>query len=205
MRAARFGIVALVTTLVMATTLGVEAQASRPEAPSGFKTVTIKKAGFSIAVPKAWVVLDVTRKDVSNIFSELKKRFPKLAASLPTNVESLVAQNIVLLALEQGASFHSNVNVLRIPGITQAPTITDIEASAKQVSPTATLSKTKVAGVSAVKVTYQLMSGTIPVATTQYALLGPKGGLSFTFTAAQDDPHTSVFSKMVKSIKLLRR
>lgn len=198
-------LVMLAVGLMISTTATVGADTAR-KAPPGFKTVKVKKAGFSIAIPKGWTVLNVTRKDIDDIFDKLRKTAPELANQLPDNVADLTAQNIVLLAFSDEATnnFTANVNVLVVPGVTGPPTIEDIAPSVRSIATdTAEFSETTVAGEDAVKAEYNLSSGAIEAHLIQYVVTGPRGGLAFTFTTAQGSV-TDDFDTMVDSILLLK-
>jgi len=205
MRIRRVALLAMLTVgLVLSTTASVGAEAAS-KVPPGFKTVKIKKAGFSIALPKDWQVLDVTRRDAANLLASIKKKFPGLASQLPAGVSDLIAQNIVLLAVSDKAD-GTNVNVLLIPGVTDPPTIDDIATPVRSIaSGEPKFSEVTVAGEDAVKAEYDLNRSGLRPHLIQYAVTGNRGGLAFTFTASQSNPNTEEFAKMVKSIKLLKR
>src|SRR5262245_47842749 len=56
------------------------AQGAKP--PDGYHTVTVKKAGFSIAVPDTWLVLDGTAKGFRKRLQKAAEANPKLAPYL---------------------------------------------------------------------------------------------------------------------------
>ena len=185
-------------------TAGVAHAAAPEKAPEGYRTVKVKKAGFSIAVPDDWSVLNLTRGDIDDVFEELERESPEIANQLPADAQALVAQNIVLFAIEEGdGDFGANVNVLRVPGGTDDPTIEDIQTQLSGIAPDAVVTETTVGGAPAIKAVFEIAAPAGQAALVQYAMAGEEDGLVFTFTALASDPHTRIFRTMARNIKLL--
>jgi hypothetical protein len=178
------------------------------KAPPGFKTVKVKKAGFSIAIPKDWRTLNATSKTASDLLENLQEAAPELADQLPAEVEDLAAQNIVLLsyAAAPHEGFTANVNVLFLPDETDLPTLDELAPVVRSIAePGIGLTETTLAGQDAVRASYRVVSGTISARLLQYAFIGPGGLLQFTFTEGENDTTRDDFEAMADSIKLLKR
>ena len=208
-RAAIMGALAIGLAIggVIGTISGAAANVDAKAAPAGFQTLKVTKAGFSIAVPGSWGAVDVTKKSANAILTTLKKNFPSLASQLPGDATSFLQRNVVLLAIEKTVGFAANINVIRIPQLTTAPTIADISASILQIAPDAKFANTRVAGVRAVSAEYNLSvttaKGRISGVITQYAFTGNKGGLIITLTGSSDSPHRALFKTIIRTVKLL--
>lgn len=208
-RAAMMGTLAIGLTIggVIGTISGAAATAGSKAAPAGFQTLTVAKAGFSVAVPKSWGAVDMTKKQANKDLTALKKNFPSIASQVPGDSASYLQKNVVLVAIEKTIGFAANINVIRIPGLTAAPTISDISASILQIAPHAKFTNTRVGGVRAVSARYNLSvttaKGRISGVITQYAFTGSQGGLIVTLTGSTDNPHGALFKTIIKTVKLL--
>ncbi len=198
-------LVMLAAGLMISTTASVGAETAQ-KAPPGFKTVKVKKAGFSVATPKSWATVDITQENADALLDNIRDAAPDLAAQLPSNISDLVAQSMVLISFsdETVDDFTPNLNVLLFPGVSDNPTIEEIELELGSIAEDAEFSEVTVAGQDAVKAEYDLSSGDIQAHLIQYVLTGPKGGLVITFTTAQG-ASTDDFDKILKSVKLLKR
>jgi hypothetical protein len=209
-RATVMGTLVVVLTLggSVGTISGAAATTGTKATPVGFKRVKVAKGGFSVALPGSWGVVDTTKSNAQKQLAILKKNFPSLASQLPGNAASYLQKNVVLVAIEKKvAGFAANINVIRIPGLTTAPTISDISPSILQIAPDAKFTNTRVAGVPAVRAKYNLSvttaQGRINGVITQYAFTGNAGGLIVTLTGSVDSPHGALFTTIIKNIKLL--
>jgi hypothetical protein len=199
----RIGFVAAFVA-VIGLVAGGAAGASVAAAPKGFKTVTVEDAGFSMAIPKPWVTLDLTAEDAEELIEQAREEFPALADFLSGDVAEYAAQNVVLLAADKNATdFTTNVNVIHLDEVTEAPTIDDIASQVETLDPDAEVREVTIDGQPGVRADYELSRGSLEASLTQLAVSGPEGGLLITFTASQDDPQTVRINKMIKSLKLL--
>jgi hypothetical protein len=73
------GAVVVATVLGALTTTAVGAAPTTTPPPVGNRTVVIKKARFRIAVPNAWVTLDLTRQPLSYYVEALASSHPNLS------------------------------------------------------------------------------------------------------------------------------
>jgi hypothetical protein len=190
--------VTLLTTTAIATA-GVASAA-----PKGFRTIQVDDAGFSIAVPKSWATVDLTAENAEELLETARETSDALGAQLSGNVSDYRSQNVVLLGADKKAeAFVTNLNVINVQDVTDAPTVDDVASQVESLAPDAEVGETTVDGEPAIRAQYELSRGNISASLTQIALSGPNGALVITFTASQDDPQTSRISKMIKSLKLL--
>jgi hypothetical protein len=206
---------AIMGTLVVGLTIGgvvgaISSAAAKTDVkatPTGFQTLTVKKAGFSIAVPGTWGAVDFTKKSADKLLTALQQNFPSLASQLPGSASAYLQKNVVFVAIEKTNGFAANLNVIRLPGLNTAPTISDISASILQIAPQAKFTNTRVGGVRAVRAKYNLSvttaQGRISGVITQYAFTGNRGGLIVTLTGSIDNPHGALFKTIIKTVKLL--
>ena len=119
--------------MILPTAAGADTPA---KAPPGFKTVKVKKAGFSIAIPKDWRTLNATSKTADDLLDKLKDVAPELVNQLPAEVGDLAAQNIVLMAFapEPHEDFTANVNVLFLPDETNLPTLDELATAIRTIA-----------------------------------------------------------------------
>lgn len=196
-----------VALLVLAAVVAPATAALAKDAPAGFRTVTVAKAGFSIAVPKGWVTVDATSGNVSKVLKKARKAFPSLGDVLPANTSTLLAQHLKLLVIDkEGASFHTNLNAIVFD---QGESVTqgDIQQQLEQIDPSVVVESTTIAGKSGIKATVHLTGNasdgsTVEVVATQYYVKGPKGVLEITFSSAADTPNTDVRDTMIGSVSL---
>lgn len=184
---------------------GIEAR-SKP--PRGYHTVTVKNAGFSIAVPNPWVTLDPTSKDFSNRLKKFRKANPDFLSS---NEVDVAVKHSKLFAIDPaGDSFHSNVNVTHFPDVSRAPTEDEIRGSLTTFASDIETKPMSVAGSAGIEAAYQFQvnvpeGGAAPrLHGTAYAVLGRKGGLLVVFTALEDGRQDPTTQTMIHSLKLLR-
>jgi hypothetical protein len=188
-----------------------ERAAGSEKPPPGYRIVTVKKAGFSIAVPKRWVTLDPSSKAFQAELKKLRKRNPELAkTSLSPEVLAQAAKTSVLFMLDTaGDTFHTNVHVAHVRDAISPPTEDDIRGGleAEGITEVET-NMTSVADVEAVEAASQedvnYPQGTLTLHITAYALLGNKGGLAIVFTGLDDGRQDPTVQTMVQSVKLLR-
>lgn len=193
--------------LVLAMVVAPASAALAKAAPSGFRTVNIAKAGFSIAVPNDWVSVDTTKGDVAKALTKVRKTFPSLSGALPANAKDVFAHHLQLLVLENaGAAVPARVNAILFPQDAKFSK-SSIQQELTQVDPGVVVATVKVAGKAGVKATIHLTGNaadgsTSQVVATQYFVKGPKGALEFTFSAPADDPRTEIFDTMIASLAL---
>ena len=197
----------LAVGLVVSPTATVGAEAPQ-KAPPGFKTVKIKSAGFSIAIPKDWTILNITSKNIEKIVDNAREVAPGVVAQLP-DIDDLLAQNMVLIALsdETSSDFRPNVNVLVQPEVTSPATPEGLLAEIRTIAePGVGITLTTIDGEDAVRATYRLDADAIELQVTQHFVTGARGGLTVTFTGVNgDDSFDEDFDAMADSIKLLKR
>jgi hypothetical protein len=215
----RFRAVACAVVVALAWTLSASlAGASPPERgagtekpPPGYRTVTVKKAGFSIAVPKRWVTVDPNSKTFQDTLKRLRKANPNLAHTLlsPRNLAQ-EAKNSVLFVLDTGGGkFHSNMSVAFVRDVTSPPSEDDVRQglNAQGLSEVETRT-TNIADVEGVEAASQqdvnTPQGTLTLHTTEYAVLDDKGGLILVFTGLDDGRQDPTVQTMIQSLKLLR-
>jgi hypothetical protein len=203
----RSGRTCAVALLVLVAVLAPATSALAKGAPAGFRTVTVAKAGFSIAVPKDWVTVDATSGNVTKVLKKVRKAFPDLGDVLPANASTLIAQHLKLLVLDkEGASFHANLNAI-VFDQGESVTEADIQQQLEQIDSGVNVESATIAGKSGIKATVHLSGNasdgsTVEVVATQYYVKGPKGVLEITFSSAADDPKTDVRDAMIGSLSL---
>jgi hypothetical protein len=193
--------------LVLAMVIAPASAALAKAAPSGFRTVNIAKAGFSIAVPTDWVTVNASHGDVTKVLNKARKDFPAVGDVLPANSSDVIAQHLKLLVIDQqGTSFHSNLNAILFDN-GESVTKNDIQQQLEQVDPAVIVESTRVGGKAGVKATVHLSGhgsdgSTVDVVATQFYVKGPKGVLEITFSSAADDLKTDIRDTMIGSISL---
>src|SRR5262249_52304056 len=179
--------------------------------PPDYRTVTVKKAGFTIAVPKRWVTLDPTSKGLQGQLKRLRKRNPELAkTALSPDALAQGAKTSVLFMLDTaGETFHANVHVALVRDAVSPPSQDDIRGELNgEGFPEVETNMTNVADVEAVEAASQqdvnYAQGTLTLHMTVYALLGDKGGIAIIFTGLDDGRQDPTVQTMIQSLKLLR-
>ena len=170
--------------------LGASVEAkSKP--PAGYHTVTVTKAGFSIAVPDAWRAYDLTTQKGQTALAALS---PSLAAQRNSG--------LVLIAFRIGA--RGNVNVVLFPA-TRLPSVGDANSQLRQhpAYQEVAVTTTRVAGTSAILATYTQASGTAKLYNTQFVVVVKRGGLSVTFGTGDKGNKDKTVQTMIHSMKLL--
>jgi hypothetical protein len=177
--------------------------------PDGYHTVRIKKAGFSMAVPDTWLVLDATSKRFVEEMQKAAEANPKLAPLL----EQLDTSSSKLYAADAtNPTFSNNVQVLSTDEdksvITQPKAV---EAQLKSLGPLENVEvhQTKVAGRRALEA-----FATLDVNSPDGALLHAysrsflvpvkKGLLQIVFTTQDDGRQNATVQTMIDSFNLLR-
>ncbi len=185
--------------------------AAKRTAPRGYHIVTVKKAGFRIAVPDKWGTVDFTGTKAERQRQRLAKRYPKLASVLERAKGVAANGTLALVAIDPKGNgdtpdatvdLDPNVSSLSTPdqyvaGQTRSPQFRDVSAE-----------QTKVAGRDAVKVTstrqIRLATGaTADLRYTVFHFLGAKGKYTVVFTAADTKRQDAVLQKMIGSFTLL--
>ena len=193
--------IALITALVVGligTTAGV---AVAKRAPEGFRNVNVKDAGFKVAIPDDWEVLNLTREDVEDAFENLEENAPNIAEAFPGGIADLFAQNVVLYAATEGDEVNPNMNVIFSEG-EGLPSTDEVESQLLTIVDEVKVREVRVDGQDAIRAVYDLDLGTAVVHGVQYQIASDDGLLGFTFTTSVDDPMTSTVKKMAKSIDL---
>jgi hypothetical protein len=193
---------AVATSMTPGATHSAPTTSSTP-VPDGYHKVTVKKAGFSIAVPDGWLTLDLTRKDIDKAFKQMRESSPELAASLPENASTLTAQGLKLFA-QDASGGGSNVNVIASPLVASRPTPEAVRGLLKDAVPNVEVKKTRVAGVRAVEAAGTFAIGATTVHSTSYFVLGKSGLLQITFSGLEDGRQDPTVQTMIGSLKLLR-
>jgi len=197
------GVSTATTTKTVARSTDAVPTTSTP-APDGYHKVTVKKGGFSIAIPNAWVTLDMTRKDIDELFQRARKLAPELAASLPDDAAALTKQGVTLVAREVGSTdFNDNVLVTLTRTISSRPTPAVVRAFLHGLPNAVEVTKTTVAGVPAVQALTTNDVGTTTVYSTAYYVLGKKGLLQIAFSTGEDGAQDLTVQTMIRSLKLL--
>jgi hypothetical protein len=198
-------VLSAVVAVAMTFALGATALADvSTAAPDGFRNVKVKAAGFKIAIPEEWETVNLTKADADELFAELREQAPELSAQLPSDVSDLIAQNAVLFAIDPEAEdgFASNLNVLEVPGVSDDPTIDDVRGQFESIADEVEFEETELDGKPAVRTDYVLAVGGSEVRGVQYVVLGPNGGLVFTFTAGNTGDVPEEFETMVESVRI---
>ena len=187
---------------------------SSPKTPPGYHTVTLKKAGFSIAVPDTWLALDPKSKSYVDNLDRVAAANPKLA-SLMKQGAGLVASNAQFFAADQ-TSTGSSANLVVIPlpidkSELSNPTgvQTVLKASFQGQVPDLATHKTKVAGTPALLSTGTLHAtrpdGTPVTVYVSFYLVSSKiGVLDFDFSTTDNGQQDRTVQTMLHSLKLLR-
>jgi hypothetical protein len=195
-----FGICGLFIVVTLATSSnaygGVVTAASEP----GSHVTTVKKAGFSIAVPEAWAVIDLTKKQAASLLKGVRKKFPQLANELPDDLKAL-GQNIKLLAVDTATGdLRGNMNAALDRASTALPPKSEIQEGYKKagLEPDAEIVDAKIGGRSG----YEVNMPT--TAQRQLWVIGDRGLLIFSFSSSTtDDPRDDpVVAAMMNSVQL---
>jgi len=186
------------------------AGAATSKPPRGSRTLIVKEAGISIAVPKSWVTVDPARKDFEAVLRRLKKEHPRLAETFlaQERARAVLKEAVLYVGDPAGEKFHDNVSILNIRGVTEPPTEEQIRDALSGL-PDVETKPTSVAGVDAIEAAYQndvntTDGETLTTHLTQYAFLGTKGGVAITFTGLEDGRQHPTFQRMLRSVKLRR-
>ncbi|HEY3096772.1 MAG TPA: hypothetical protein VGK05_08030 [Acidimicrobiia bacterium] len=186
------------------------AGAATSKPPRGYRTLIVKEAGISIAVPKSWVTLDPARKDFEADLKKLRKKHPRLAETFlaQERARAVLKEAVLYVGDPAGEKFHDNVSILNIRGVTEPPTEEQIRDALSGL-PEVETKPTTVAGVEAVEAAYQndvntTDGETLTTHLTQYAFLGKKGGVAITFTGLEDGRQHPTFQRMIGTVKLRR-
>jgi hypothetical protein len=201
--------------LVAAVALGFSPSASAAGAatskpPPGYRTLIVKEAGISIAVPKSWVTFDPARKDFEADLEKLRKKHPRLADTFlaQERARAILKEAVLYVGNPAGEKFHDNVSILNIRGVTEPPTEEQIRDALSGL-PDVQTKPTTVAGVDAIEAAYQNVVNTTDGETltthlTQYAFLGGKGGVAITFTGLEDGRQHPTFQRMLRTVRVRR-
>jgi len=101
---------ALVTVGLALVLTAQPASAHGTKPPRGYSTVTVKKAGMTIAVPDGWVKVDLTRRPIDAFIRQFKKSDPKGAAVVASRHDFLAA-NGLFAAFDPGGKTSAFVTV----------------------------------------------------------------------------------------------
>jgi hypothetical protein len=192
------------------------AAATRP-APRGYHTVTVKKAGFRIAVPDTWGTVDFTGKNAERQSQKLASRNPELAADVERikRTGAALEGKLALFAIDRKSSAGAQTVLqveldptasLKTPdeyaaGQSQSPQIRDVSAE-----------MTEVARRQAVKVTSTLQGrdrstgAIVDLHLTVFHFVDAKGKYSVIFQAVgpESSNQDPVVQKIIGSFTLLR-
>ena len=193
--------IALVVTLVLGLIGTTTGAALAKRAPEGFRNVNVKEAGFKIAIPDEWEVINLSKGDVDAAFDNLVDEVPEFEEQFPRGISDLVAQNVALFAAIEGDNFNPNLNVIHDEG-GSLPSVDELEQQLLTVVDEVEISEVRVDGVDALRAIYRLQLEDTVAQGVQYQVEGDAGLLGFTFTASTEDPLTKTFRKMAKSIDL---
>ena len=185
------------------------ASAQNAKPPDEYHTVTVKKAGFSMAVPDAWLVLDPTSKNFRDRMQKAADANPALA---PFIEQIDPSTNRLYAAHQTNPSFADNVAVLSLGDDKSAisqPKAVKAELEAPEVFQDVEVHKTKVAGRRALEAhaTFEVNSpdGTrIRVHSTSYLVPAKKELLQIVFSTLEDGRQDPTVQTMVDNFKFLR-
>ena len=186
-----------------------EASANVATPPDGYHTVTVKKAGFSMAIPDTWLVVDATSKNFRDqmqkvadanpqlgpLVEQVDPSFSKLFAADQTNLT--FSNNVQVVAVDYDKSVISQPKAVKA-GLEALETFQDIEVT-----------KTKFAGRRALGVhaTFDVNSpeGTsVRVHSTSYLVAAKKGVLQIVFSTLEDGRQDPTVQTMVDNFKFVR-
>jgi hypothetical protein len=201
-----------VVTVGLALALAAQpAGAHGAKPPDGYHTVTIKKAGMTMAVPDGWVQVDLTRRPIDAFLRQFKKSDPKGAAVVASRHDFL-ATNGLFAAFDPDAKASAFVTVAATttgtpliptghPDAVQAAYAQNLGINDSQVvdaslagSPAATVASTT-----------QVPAGkghSTTLHNTGYVVATKDGALQVDFAGRKDASHDKTVQTMVTSVTL---
>jgi hypothetical protein len=186
--------------------------ARNPETPPGYHRVTVKNAGFSVALPDTWLALDPRSKTLAVDMSRAATANPKLEPLL--RQFSAISSSIRLFAADQtNTTFSSNLLVLPIPiDTSELSHPRDVQTVLNSVLQGHVVGlethKTRIAGASALVSTGTLSAlgtnGTpFTVHATIYLVSTKHGVMDFDFSTPDSARDDATLQAIVDHIKLL--
>jgi hypothetical protein len=158
------------------------AVAERNPLPPGYHTVSVKKEGFSVAVPDSWAVLDLTQKSLKAHVKDLAQNHPALADYFSSDVFSHdTGLPYTALFAADGATTAPTPDNLRVehyrqPGERLVEAMKHIRSLSKRLGvQDIEVVKTRVAGRTGIEATGFLNLGPFPVHETSYFVPGRAG------------------------------
>jgi hypothetical protein len=200
-----------------ALTVGTAVAAASPpvagaRAPQGYVTTRVKAAGLSLALPRAWLRLDPKSKTWEKVLQRVAAKNPRLQSTL--SQFPALRNSIVYWSIDTGATtFASNVLILPLPFDDSVVDHPDEAQSALQSGTGSALqnlevTKTKVAGGKALRVTYtapikNLSGQTTTAVGTAFMIPTKKGMMHVEYTSDTPSDQDRTLSTIEKSIRLL--
>jgi hypothetical protein len=204
-------VVVALGAMVLASVLVVPAALAARAVPDGYRTIPIKAAGLSIAIPDRWLRLDPKSPASAAALTAAAAKNPKLA-SLQSEFDQLKG-SIKYWAVDSGAAeFADNLLVLPTtfdravveqPDDVKSSLASSLGASAGPI----TVAKLKVDGVAALRADTTLNINTLDgTKTTAYATMfyvpTKKGVINLDYTSGTAPEANPRLAAMVKSIDI---
>jgi hypothetical protein len=179
--------------------------------PPGYHTVTIKKAGMTMAVPDGWVAVDLTRRPIDAFIRQFKKSDPK-GAPVVASRHDFLATNGLFAAFDPDAKTPTFVTVAATttgtpliptghPDVVQAAYAQNLGINDSQVAD-ASLAGSPAAAITS---TTQVPAGkghTTTLHNTGYVVATKDGALQVDFAGRKDASQDKTVQTMVATMRL---
>jgi hypothetical protein len=169
--------------------------------------VTVKKAGFSIAVPNSWSAVDFGLDP--KLLQAVLKKFQKANPSVHvTENEATYVENHIALLASDPSNEAKGLQVVFVAGKFPEPSTSDVRQILAGV-PNVAIRAIALGRLPAIEAIFaveeNLPDGTrVNAFHTQYYISGKKGFLQFDFNTQDDNQHAQVRNTMIHSLRLLR-
>jgi hypothetical protein len=201
---------ALVTAVLALALTAQPASAHSARPPNGYHSVTVKKAGMTIAVPDGWVKVDLTRRPIDAFIRQFKKSDPK-GAALVASRHDFLAANGLFAAFDPGLRAYSAFVTVAAtatgspfiptgrPDAVQAAYAQNLAINDSQVA------DASLAGAPAAAITSTTQAPTgkgrsTTVHNTGYVVATKDGALQIDFAGRKDASHDKTVQTMVASV-----
>jgi hypothetical protein len=206
-------VVALASAMTVLAGLPAGATSASGAAPAGYHLVTVKKDGFTIAVPDTWLALDPKSKVFAAALKKVAAKNPRIRDALPAVLASM-GSNTQLMAIDaSGGDLSSNLTVSLLP--VDKSELADLEGlkSAfaqglpKGVQSTVEARHTTLDGLSAAEATGRMslvaLSGqTVTVYAASYFVASGSRVLQFAFGSSEPEAQDATVQTMLASLRI---